>query len=105
LASETGKDEVIKLLLIRGALVNEKSNFGTTPFLEATENENHSCMQILLNNGAEINDKTNDGNTALHYASGMINYEGIKLLLAHNENEHRTRSMFIFERSEEWCQY
>ncbi len=49
-------DNVIKLLIERGAFINAKSLSGTTPIFYAVEsNRNMNIIEYLINNGADLN--------------------------------------------------
>jgi ankyrin repeat protein len=68
-------------LIKRGADVNAKSNWGTTP-LHVTSRDNHiEIVKLLLDAGADVEAKDNFGRTPLHWASGNNHIEIAKLLI------------------------
>lgn len=101
-AATRGQDEIVKLLLEKGANVNAKDYNGETPLMWAAELEKYSTIEILLENGADINSCDNNGCTALIKAS-MVSYGGdesfvlkekytdariVKFLLQHKANKN-----------------
>lgn len=58
-----GYEDVVSLLVSRGANVNFKGEDGKTPLMWAAGNS-YPITKILIDNGAKINEKANDGMTA-----------------------------------------
>ena len=58
-----GYEDVVSLLVSRGADVNFKGKDGRTPLMWAAGNS-FPITKILIGNGAKINEKANDGMTA-----------------------------------------
>jgi ankyrin repeat protein len=85
-AADGGCDEVVKLLLSKGAEVNAKRFDGATPLMSAADREHISTVEILLGNGADINAIDDKGNTPLHWAVARENKEVVEILLAHGAN-------------------
>jgi len=60
LAAESGDHgEMVKLLLEKGAGVNERSSDGNTPLLHAARKGRAGIVRILAGKGADINAKDN----------------------------------------------
>ena len=76
-AARYGKNEIVKLLLDRGADVNAKDSYGWTPLLYAAAHGKNEIVKLLLDRGADVNVKANDGKTALSIAesSSYIKFE------------------------------
>lgn len=77
-------EDVIKLLLSKGADPNIKTIHGNTVlhFLISSSNPNrYDILKLLLNHKADINIVSNDGETPLSTACIMNDYNMIKLLL------------------------
>lgn len=58
IAAGNGHEEIVKLLIAKGADVNGKSKNGLTPLLSA---KNLETVKILLNKGADVNAEITDG--------------------------------------------
>ncbi|XP_074626287.1 uncharacterized protein LOC141884405 isoform X2 [Acropora palmata] len=72
LAATYGQDEIVKLLLRRGAGVNytDQNRNGMTALIQAAEQGFPKTVQVLLESGAHINCQTTAGETALMRVSG-----------------------------------
>ena len=81
LASMRGHTEVVKLLLDRGASVDEKGEDGDTALMRASYGGHTEVVKLLLDRGASVDEKDTDGNTALMLASQNSHTEVVKLLL------------------------
>jgi len=82
--SYTGYEEIVSLLISRGADVNFKGNDGKTPLILAAGNSMQTT-QLLLDNGANVNAKGDDGMNAFIQAtlgvlSGKVTTEALGLL-------------------------
>jgi ankyrin repeat protein len=90
-----------EVLIAAGADVNQKTNYGWTPLLVATQNRHYKLGKYLLEHGANPNIPNNGGWTALYLATDNRNIESgdypvrtpdmdhfdfIKLLLDHGAN-------------------
>jgi len=77
--------DIIKLLINRGADVNEVKDFGVTPLHIAVYNNNIEIAKLLLNSGADINSiGYRQDYTPLHIAICGHNMEMIKFLIQNN---------------------
>jgi ankyrin repeat protein len=57
--------EKVKILLEKGADVNEKDEYGDTPLMIAACNLDTKTVKLLLENGADVNSQDKYGDTAL----------------------------------------
>lgn len=77
-------DDIVEMLLEKGARIDEKNWEGWTALMLAVRNGNKNCVKILLDNRASIDLQKKDGYTALMVAIVNKNYYLIKLLLDSN---------------------
>ena len=84
-ASYGGSMEEVKRLLLMGADINTKNEFGSTPFKLAVVNNNVNVVELFLQLGQDPNkesvDETVSGGTPLMSAAANGNIELVKLLL------------------------
>ncbi|KAM0797708.1 ankyrin repeat-containing domain protein, partial [Usnea florida] len=80
-AITTGDDELVRLMLQRGASVEARCADEMTPLMHATNHDSLSILELLLNQGAQI-DATTAGWTVLQRAVSMANVPIISSLLA-----------------------
>ena len=57
-----------ELLLNNGAEIDKADNFGRTPLIWASFNNNLEVVNLLIEHQADVHMKTNGGVTALDYA-------------------------------------
>jgi len=81
-AANSGHLEIMKLLITRGARLEETNNHGDTALLEAAKREVPDSIKLLLEKGANVNARGPFGHTALIYAGYNGQVENIRLLLA-----------------------
>jgi ankyrin repeat protein len=74
-------EEIIRLLLNKGADVNIQDNSGKTALMIAVKNKNMEIIKLLLKKHADIKAKDNKGRTVLIIASDKDNEEIVELLL------------------------
>jgi ankyrin repeat protein len=86
-AAQAGQDEMISLLLARGADINEKSFDGLTALILAAQYNHRETAEQLLKNKAQIHAKDKNGKTAFRYATEDDLKEMIKLLLKYGARE------------------
>lgn len=55
-ASRSGRDEVVNLLIERGATLGAKTRSGLTPLHMSAQGDHVECTRLLLSSGADIND-------------------------------------------------
>lgn len=74
LASQSGYDDIILILIEYGADVNKRAKHnGITPLISAVRNNYLRTSELLIRNGADINDNDDWGRQAIHYAA-MFGY-------------------------------
>jgi ankyrin repeat protein len=62
------QDDLLKLLLAKGADVNATDNHGNTALMLAASGGAFQVIQTLIGGGANVNAKNKDGWTALRFA-------------------------------------
>lgn len=68
LAVEAGLDELVKLLLHRGASLNICTPQGHTPLMRALITGKHTTAQLLMDSGENVLAKDVNGGTTVHFA-------------------------------------
>ena len=68
-AVAAGRDQVVKLLLSKGAKVTAKDTKGTTPLHIAAVYDRGQIAEILIDAGADVNALTEERITPLHWAA------------------------------------
>lgn len=81
IAAQSGKIEILKLLLKAGADFNMKDAYGDTPIHLAISEGHVEIVKLLIDAGIDINLKDYDGSTPLHSAANKDKKDIIKLLL------------------------
>ncbi|MBI1750958.1 MAG: ankyrin repeat domain-containing protein [Acidobacteria bacterium] len=76
-------EELVKLLLQRGAVVDPVMSTGETPLHVAAGKGRKELVLILLDHGANINARSRAGWTPLHFAAWTSRSEMADVLLAH----------------------
>ncbi|HMB95704.1 MAG TPA: ankyrin repeat domain-containing protein, partial [Tepidisphaeraceae bacterium] len=84
MAVQDGREEIVKLLLSKGANVNRGNDRGTTPLHRAIEYPN--IMKILLDAGAKVDAVDVEGRTPLHWAAMGAPNASMSLLIDHGAN-------------------
>lgn len=83
-ATACGNVEVAKLLLERGADIEQKGGVVYyTPLILAAINDHESIVRLLLSNGADVKATTMWDETALHWAS-WAGHEAVSIVLLEN---------------------
>jgi uncharacterized protein len=75
-AAREGNLDTAKILVERGADVNQQTEYGWTPLLVATNNRNYRLGAYLLEHGADPNIANKGGWTPLYLATDNRNIEG-----------------------------
>ncbi|KAK6329625.1 hypothetical protein TWF730_006173 [Orbilia blumenaviensis] len=84
-AADGGHEEVVKLLLNKGADLEVKSGYKKTTALWIAADKGHEeIVKLLLNKGADLEAKRNDGCTPLYAAAERGHEKIVKLLLSKN---------------------
>ena len=73
--------EIVKLLIEKGAKINEQNESGDNALILATTNSDKTLVEILLGAGADVNLKNKKGTTPLIISCDVDNLEIAKLLL------------------------
>jgi hypothetical protein len=79
-ASRFGNEEIVTLLLRKGAYVDIASYYNSTPLIQASDKGHVGVVRILLENKADMTKKDNDGKTALDYATVRSDADIVNLL-------------------------
>ena len=82
-AAAGGYKEFVELLIVNGADVADKNEYGSTPLHNAATKE---IAELLITNGADINAKINDGSSPLLAAAMKGHKEVAELLIAKGAN-------------------
>uniref|UniRef100_A0A803TPN6 Ankyrin 2 n=1 Tax=Anolis carolinensis TaxID=28377 RepID=A0A803TPN6_ANOCA len=85
-AARSGHDQVVKLLLERGALLLPRTKNRLSPLHMAAQGDHVECVKHLLQHKAPVDDVTLDYLTALHVAAHCGHYRVTKLLLNKKAN-------------------
>ncbi len=64
-----GDMESVRLLVMAGAYINDRREYGWTPLVEAVTAGKTEIVSFLVNHGADVNVKTDGGDTPLIYAA------------------------------------
>ncbi|MEI6514101.1 MAG: ankyrin repeat domain-containing protein [bacterium] len=75
LASFRGQASTIKLLLEKGAKVEERNSFGNTPIMSAAVKGHIEIVKLLVLHGANVNAKNKKGTSALSFALSGNRYD------------------------------
>ena len=93
--------KTIRLLLSRGANVDERSSDGLTPLMFAAGGDDITCVQILLDHGANVNAITTAGYSVLFdaaYSSAKLSRCPImRLLVMHGAHLTETDKVKLTE--------
>eukprot|EP00729_Bicosta_minor_P012059 gene12059-19962_t len=86
LASATGNEDMVELLLSFNAKVNATTLIGWTPLHDASAEGQPECAAILIDSGAVVDSENDDGNTPLHEAAKEGNDSTMQVLVDNNAN-------------------
>ena len=85
-ASQFGQEEIVNLLVSKGADLEAKTELGMTPLYVSIYEQKLEIVKQLIDKGADIFTVRNDGETLLHIASAVGNKEIAKLLISKGLN-------------------
>lgn len=74
-AAKYGHAEIVKILLNKGAFVDQKDQEGATPLIIASRGDNFDMVKLLISKKANVNAQDRFGTTALMYAAQNNNIE------------------------------
>ena len=98
-AITTGDDELVRLMLQRGASAEARCADQITPLMHAVNRGSLTILELLFEKGAQV-DTTTAGWTVLHKAADMNNVPMVKLLLAnHADIEARSPKEFLLKKN------
>ena len=98
-AITTGDDELVRLMLQRGASAEARCADQITPLMHAVNRGSLTILELLFERGAQV-DTTTAGWTALHKAADMNNILMVKLLLGnHADIEARSPKDFLLKKN------
>nr|XP_040038828.1 LOW QUALITY PROTEIN: receptor-interacting serine/threonine-protein kinase 4 [Gasterosteus aculeatus aculeatus] len=80
-AAQNGDEAITRLLLDRGAAINETDGQGRTPAHVACQHGQENVIRVLLSRGADVHIRGKDDWTALHLASWQGHLGIVKLLV------------------------
>jgi len=81
-AARWGHKEIAELLIAKGADVNAKTKYGTTPLHTASDSGYKEIAELLIAKGADVNAKDEGGGTPLYSAAQDGHTEVAELLIA-----------------------
>lgn len=87
-AACNGNNELVKILIAQGALIDQKDRHKKTALHWAAHFDFSSIIKFLIDSGASINRKDMHKRTALHYAARGNHPESLSILLLHGANSH-----------------
>ena len=83
LASMKGHNDILVLLIEKGADVSAKGFNGRTPLLMTAVSGKVECLKTLLHHGAQINSTDDNNDTALTLAADLGHMACVEALLEH----------------------
>lgn len=94
LAAETGRDDLVRLLLDSGANPKFASDGGWTPLHNAAQAGATSSAALLLDAGSDVNACLSNGMTPLHWASYNGHLEVVKLIVKRPDSQLSIKDVF-----------
>ncbi|KAJ5797653.1 uncharacterized protein N7503_006949 [Penicillium pulvis] len=90
-AVKNPQTDSLRLLIDKGALIDQKDNEGRTPLSLAAELGCFDHVKILVESNADINSADGKGWTPLHWAFSMCNHETAEYLFSNQDvnNDHQ----------------
>ena len=85
-ASRIGEEVIVKLLVEKGARLNDTDSLGNTALIEAAKMGYLDIVRFMLQQGANPNAKTNENWTALMFASHEGHVKVLEALLKYGAN-------------------
>jgi len=97
LASREGDLESAKLLVEKGAKVNQVTEYGWTPLLTATNNRHYKLAEYLIEHGGDVNLANKGSWTPLYLATDNRNIEGGDFPVPKPDIDHLDYINFLLE--------
>ena len=91
-----GNIETVRLLLDRGAEINQQDILGVTALMKAAANGHIRTVRLLLDRGAEINQKNIFGTAAITWAANRGRLNIVRLLLNRGADVYQVRFLDLF---------
>jgi ankyrin repeat protein len=88
LAARGGHEMLAKILLERGADIDEKSSTGETALFMASKAGHGAVAKLLLESGASVQEKSDQGRTALHVVARRGHEALAKMLIENGADIH-----------------
>jgi len=92
LAIESRRIELVRLLLERGARVNDTDYYNSSPLIEAVNRGDFELIKLLVKHGTDLNIQQNMGFTALHRALTVAEKGAEPLASFINQKRETSRS-------------
>ncbi|KAM4701329.1 M-phase phosphoprotein 8 [Discoglossus pictus] len=86
MAAAAGQDDLLRLLIKKGAKINARQKNGTTALIHAAEKNYLTTVALLLEAGAHVNVQQTSGETALMKACKRGNYDIARLLIEYGSD-------------------
>ena len=87
IASTISDPQIVQMLILKGALLEEKDKEGETPLHKATMSRSLSKIEMLIDNNADLSAVNKYGETPLHLAARNADIKSVELLLNQNDIE------------------
>ena len=91
-AAYGGKEDIVQVLLEKGATVDVKDRDGATPLMKATEKDYPTIVELLLYWGADVEARDNGGWTAWGRVRWTMGHKEVKQLLQQAKKEAAGKS-------------
>ncbi|NKB64148.1 MAG: hypothetical protein GKR95_19220 [Gammaproteobacteria bacterium] len=103
IASLNGKEEIARILIQKGAEVNNENSNRNTPLMLASYGGNNAIVRLLIDNGARVDARNQDGNSSLLFAAWQGHLDVVATLISNgtdvNAVDHAKQSaLFLASR-------
>lgn len=93
-ACAKGYTELVQILVRKGANVNARTSYNSTPLIAAADRNRHQVMRLLLQHGADVDSQTTNGDTACHLAAYRGHVEAVRVLVEAGADLDLTNNRF-----------
>eukprot|EP00919_Chromeraceae_sp_WS-2016_P057609 GHVR01136574.1.p1 GENE.GHVR01136574.1~~GHVR01136574.1.p1 ORF type:complete len:134 (-),score=15.97 GHVR01136574.1:352-753(-) len=90
-----GNNDCMKLLIEKGADVNEMDTYGKTALFWACEHDKLDLVKLLIENGADINHKDKKGETAVMVAADSGHPDVLCVLFKRIDHVNRQHGVIL----------